>query len=458
VPPGVRFLFDRFEIDPQKRRLLRQGEPLPISDRQLDVLLLLVARAGQIVSKDDLLQAGWKDVAVGDNSLEQAISSMRRMLGSRLDGSGYIETVARRGYRLSAEVERRTTRESDATLDAILAPYRAFVEGRAALETLERATDIVLDKTGTLTEGKFSVARVHTLARRSESQCLALARALEASSRHPLAEAFAAGPEGPAAIGPRNVPGQGIEARVEGARLRIGTEAFCRELCAHPPPPFALSEAALTPVFLASEEAFLAVFLLEDQPRPEAAAAVRALKDAGLRVHLLSGDAAEVAACVGARLGIETCTGDATPPGKLAYIARLQSEGRVVAMVGDGLNDAPVLARADVSFAMGAGADAAQLHSDFVLTGNALGEVPATLSLARRTMRIVRQNFGWALAYNALALPLAAAGLVGPLGAAAGMAASSFLVVLNALRVSRTKEQSWKASSSSSLSPSRSFS
>ena len=135
---GVRFLFDHFEIDPQKRRLMRQGEPLAISDRQLDVLLLLVAKAGQIVSKDDLLQAGWKDVAVGDNSLEQAISNMRRLLGSRPDGSGYIETVARRGYRLTAEVERRTTRESDATLDAILAPYRAFVEGRAALETLER--------------------------------------------------------------------------------------------------------------------------------------------------------------------------------------------------------------------------------------------------------------------------------------------------------------------------------
>ncbi|HEX2651957.1 MAG TPA: heavy metal translocating P-type ATPase [Burkholderiales bacterium] len=328
----------------------------------------------------------------------------------------------------------------------------------AALEALERATDIVLDKTGTLTEGRFRVARVHVLARSSEAQCRALARALEASSRHPLAEAFAAGPQGPAVSEPVNVPGQGIEARVEGVRLRIGTEAFCRELCAHPPPPFALPEAAFTPVFLAGEEAFLAVFLLEDEPRPEAAAAVRALKGAGLRVHLLSGDAAKVAARVGARLGIETCTGEATPAAKLAYVARLQSEGRVVAMVGDGLNDAPVLARADVSFAMGAGADAAQLHSDFVLTGNALGEVPATLALARRAMRIVRQNFAWALAYNAIALPLAAAGLIGPFEAAVGMTASSFVVVLNALRVGRAREQPWKASSSSSLSPSRSFS
>jgi DNA-binding winged helix-turn-helix (wHTH) protein len=138
VPSGVRFLFGTFDIDPQRRRLARSGEQVVISDRQLDVLLLLVGRAGQIVSKDDLLQAGWKDVAVGDNSLEQAISSLRRTLGSQPSGEAYIETVARRGYRFTAEVERKTIRETDTALDAILAPYRAFVEGRAALETLER--------------------------------------------------------------------------------------------------------------------------------------------------------------------------------------------------------------------------------------------------------------------------------------------------------------------------------
>ena len=139
MPSGVRFFFGSFEIDPQRRRLARSGEPVVISERQLDVLLLLVGRAGQIVSKDDLLQAGWKDVAVGDNSLEQAISSLRRTLGSVPVGGVFIETVARRGYRFTADVERRTIKESDTALDAILAPYKAFVEGRAALETLERS-------------------------------------------------------------------------------------------------------------------------------------------------------------------------------------------------------------------------------------------------------------------------------------------------------------------------------
>ena len=138
VASGVCFLFGAFEADAQRRRLTRSGEPLAVPDRQLDVLLLLVARAGQIVPKDDLLQAGWNDVAVGDNSLEQAISSLRRILGARPDGGAFIETVARRGYRFAADVERKTPKETDTALDALLAPYRAFVEGRAALETLER--------------------------------------------------------------------------------------------------------------------------------------------------------------------------------------------------------------------------------------------------------------------------------------------------------------------------------
>jgi len=138
VPTGVRFLFEPFELDAARRRLTASGEPASISDRQLDILLLLVARAGQIVSKDDLLEAGWKDVAVGDNSLEQAISSLRRVLGARADGIAYIETVPRRGYRFGVPVTSQASRESDAALDALLAPHRAFVEGRALLETLER--------------------------------------------------------------------------------------------------------------------------------------------------------------------------------------------------------------------------------------------------------------------------------------------------------------------------------
>ena len=137
VPSGRRFAFSQFELDVPRRRLTAAGQPLAVSDRQLDILALLVARAGQIVPKDDLLQAGWKDVAVGDNSLEQAISSLRRVLGARSDGAGYIETVPRRGYRFAVAVTPMVARESDETLDALLAPHRAFVEGRALLESLE---------------------------------------------------------------------------------------------------------------------------------------------------------------------------------------------------------------------------------------------------------------------------------------------------------------------------------
>jgi DNA-binding winged helix-turn-helix (wHTH) protein len=132
VAAGGRFLFDQFELDPERRRLTRSGEPIAVSLRHLDVLLLLVARAGHIVAKDDLVRAGWKDVAVSDNSLEQAISSLRRIVGRQC-----IETVPRRGYRFGVVVERETRRETDRELDALLAPHRAFIEGRAALETLE---------------------------------------------------------------------------------------------------------------------------------------------------------------------------------------------------------------------------------------------------------------------------------------------------------------------------------
>ena len=149
MPSGPLFVFGPFELDPARRRLAAAAEPVALSDRQLDVLHLLVSRAGQVISKDDLLQAGWKDVVVGDNSLEQAISSLRRRLGAHPSGA-YIETVPRRGYRFAVAVARRAPRESDAGLVALLAPHRAFIEWRAALETLEadqipRARDVFKD-------------------------------------------------------------------------------------------------------------------------------------------------------------------------------------------------------------------------------------------------------------------------------------------------------------------------
>ncbi len=333
----------------------------------------------------------------------------------------------------------------------------------SALESLAAAIDVVLDKTGTLTAGRFEIVRVHVLGGVGEQDCRTLAAALEAANRHPLAQALSrGGAAAAAAVRSVHVAGLGVEGSVDGRRLRIGTEAFCREwVPGGAPARFASSaDVGLTPVYLADEQGWLAVFELEDSARPQAAQVVAGLQAAGLRVHLLSGDHPRAVGDLAGRLGIGTWRGGVSPQGKFDYVARLQREGRVVAMVGDGLNDTPVLARADVSFAMGSGADAAQCRSDIVLLGNSLDELQHTLALARRGMRIVRQNFGWALAYNAIALPLAATGWVGPWEAAVGMAASSFIVVLNALRVSvpGAARTSWKASSSSSPSPSPSYS
>lgn len=316
----------------------------------------------------------------------------------------------------------------------------------SALETLAKATDVVLDKTGTLTAGRFAIARLQLLGRAGEGRCRALAAALEASSRHPLARAFLEDGSAPAARvpveEPVNFPGHGVEAIAGGRRVRIGTEAFCAELAGALPASaraLSLHDAALTPVFLADDGGWLAVFQLEDTPRPEAGEVVAAFCDAGLRVHLLSGDHPAAVGSLAGRLGIADWTGGASPQDKYVYVEALQRAGRTVVMVGDGLNDAPVLARADASIAMGSGADAAQAQADCVLLaqdGEArLAAAAECFGLARRAMRIVKQNFGWALAYNAIALPLAALGWIGPWEAAIGMAASSFIVVLNAMRV-----------------------
>jgi len=319
----------------------------------------------------------------------------------------------------------------------------------SALEALERATDVVLDKTGTLTLGRPAIVHVDVLGGVDEARCRRLAAALESSSSHPLARAFRLEGGVPFLGGLRNAPGQGVEARVDGRLVRIGSRDFCAAIAGAPAP------ADGAQVYLAEERCWLAAFHVDDALRPEAEDLVRSLVARGLRVHLVSGDAPARVAAVAGRLGIETWTGGATPQDKFDYLSRLQADGRVVVMVGDGLNDAPVLARADASIAMGAGADAAQLQADVVLTGDRLGGLQDVLSLARGAMRLVRQNLGWALAYNAVALPAAALGWIGPWEAAIGMSASSFIVVLNALRP-LDKDSAWKASISSS--PSRSLS
>jgi Cu2+-exporting ATPase len=340
--------------------------------------------------------------------------------------------------------------------NARLLSLGALVTRSSAHAALARVTDVVLDKTGTLTTGHLVLAQVVPLGSREREACIRLARSLEASSRHPIAQAFGAGST-LALEALRYTPGLGIQARVEGRCVRIGTERFCQELLGTPPAGPCHPNFDGAWVFLADEREWLAAFELEDAVRPEAAALVDTLGKRHIEVHLASGDRFEVGAALGRLLWIDRVTGGMTPQDKCDYVARLQREGRVVAMVGDGLNDAPVLARADVSFAMGSGADAAQLQADLVLLGNSLEGILRAMQLAKRALRLVRQNIAWALAYNGLAIPLAAAGWIGPWEAALAMGASSLTVLLNALRP-LDAEPTWKASTSSFPSRSPSYS
>jgi Cu2+-exporting ATPase len=339
------------------------------------------------------------------------------------------------------------TRASGALLGAGVLMTRA-----RALEALARATDVVLDKTGTLTTGRMAIARTVVLGAVREDRCLQIAASLEATSRHPIAGAFSATAALPVEEA-KAFPAQGVEGRVEGRRTRIGTAAFCREICG--PQPLAVDAWRGTRVFLADERGWLAVFDLQDELRTDAFDLARELESKGITVHLASGDTTSVVAAMAQRLDIDRFTGAMSAQDKFDYVERLQAAGRVVVMIGDGVNDAPVLARADASFAMGSGADLAQLHADFILLQGNLAAAGDAFSLAKRAMRLVRQNVGWALAYNAVAIPLAAAGLIGPWEAALAMGASSLTVLLNA---TRPLDAPWKASTSSSLSRSPSYS
>jgi len=321
-----------------------------------------------------------------------------------------------------------------------------------ALETLARATDLVFDKTGTLTLGRLSLRRVVALGGRSEDDVRALAAALEAGSEHPIARAIrdAAGSV-LAATDIHNTPGRGVEGVINGRTYRLGTPRFAAASDAPPAPPASDSSEHSGSgheswVALAENGVLIGWFSLADTLRPDAAAALAALQQQGLRLHLVSGDAEGAVKAVAGQLGIADWHAGALPEDKLAYVKSLQDQGRIVAMVGDGINDAPVLAGAQVSIAMGEGADVAQAAADMVMLGSRLGTLSEGVELARKTQRIIRQNLGWALGYNLIAIPAAALGYVTPWIAGIGMSASSLLVVLNALRLSEFKQTANAAS------------
>lgn len=306
-----------------------------------------------------------------------------------------------------------------------------------ALETLASVNHVVFDKTGTLTQGKPVIVDVITLSDMSIRQCNVLAASLEQASEHPLALAFKGRVSSADLLvvqNARNHPGQGVSGEVNGGTYYLGNQGFspASQVMAEN---YALRYPSATLVWLCDSERALAVFVLEDPLRDDAVQAMATLKSRGMKISILSGDNETTVRHVGNALGVDNLHWQQKPQDKLATLQALQSNGAIVAMVGDGINDAPVLAGAQVSFAMAAGTDVANQSSDIVLLSNRLDDVSQALATGRDTLAVMHQNLFWAVAYNVVALPFAALGYVSPWLAALGMSISSMVVVLNALRL-----------------------
>jgi Cu+-exporting ATPase len=343
-------------------------------------------------------------------------------------------------------------------------------KGGEALERLAHVDAIVLDKTGTLTVGKPVLEKVNLIegareqgsegaekqgpsdqgnkgTRGRENDLLRMAAAAEERSNHPLAHAIVDFSSGlgltwEAAQDVQIFPGRGVSARVEGHECLLGNEALFSEFLIKLPKDVAAPEPGVTRLWMAVDGAVAAYFDARDALRPDAAAAVAALRGAGLRVLMLTGDTAAAAAPIAEQAGITEVEAGLDPAGKLKRIRALQQDGLRVAMVGDGINDAAALAKADAGIAMGSGTDLAQEAGDVLLLRAQPMAIPAALELARQTVRVMRQNLGWAVGYNLLGIPLAAGALypafhilLTPWLAAAAMALSSGCVLGNSLRL-----------------------
>jgi len=315
-----------------------------------------------------------------------------------------------------------------------LSQLRLLVTNGNAIEVLSRATTVMFDKTGTLTRGAPRIASTFVLDdTRTEYDCRRIAAALETASAHPLARAFAIDGPLPDVTEQQVEVGQGASGLIDGRLWRIGSAQFVGGGVAATP----VSNAAASNVFLGVDGNVVAWFDVEDELRPDVAKTIESLRSDGLRTTLVSGDNEQAVAELASALGFSEFHFECSPERKLEIIRAAQRVGERVVMVGDGINDAPVLAGADASVAPAKGALLAQISADVIMLGDSLRPLTTAILMSQRTMRIVRQNLAWAIVYNALALPLAAAGLVPPWLAAIGMSASSLIVVLNALRLSR---------------------
>lgn len=315
-----------------------------------------------------------------------------------------------------------------------------------AIETLSRASHFIFDKTGTLTKGKLALTHIETFADLDQQQCLNIACTLESHSEHPIAKSILANAgENTANIEVQNIiniPGAGLTGKIEGQMYSIGNPEHVKlnsnvSLTTEQLQEFQQQGASI--ILLAKQDQLLAAFILKDSLREDAEKMVATLQKKNKSVSLLSGDSLTAVSAIAAQLNIDTFQAGLKPEDKLEQLKKHQETGEVLAMVGDGVNDAPILAGAQVSFAMGSGAQIARSNADLVLLNNQLPVITKAIDVAEKTVRIIKQNMLWAVAYNVLALPIAAAGYLQPWMAAIGMSLSSLLVVSNALRIKKTK-------------------
>ncbi|MFZ5542879.1 MAG: heavy metal translocating P-type ATPase [Pseudomonadota bacterium] len=323
-----------------------------------------------------------------------------------------------------------------------------LIRGGEILEKAQKLTTVVFDKTGTLTKGEPAVTDVHLCGGCTEHEALRLAASLEAGSEHPLAEAILkaakeAGAEPRPVRGFEAVPGHGVRGVVEGKPVLMGNRRLMEREQVRVDQVEAqmerLQAEGKTAMLLACEGQLAAVVAVADTLKPEAQEAVQALRGEGIEVVMLTGDNARTAAAIGRALGIDRVVADVLPSDKAKAIKELQAAGKVVAMVGDGVNDAPALATADIGIAIGSGSDVAKETGGIILVKSDVRDVVTGIRLSRATMRTIRRNLFWAFIYNTLGVPVAAFGLLNPIIAAAAMALSSLSVIVNSALLKRAR-------------------